>query len=45
MAAYAASKTAIVGLTRALTLEWAPEGILVNAIAPGVFPVSAAAEY
>ncbi len=33
--AYTATKTAIVGLTRALTNEWISEGISVNAIAPG----------
>lgn len=33
--AYTASKTAIMGLTRALTNEWIGEGINVNAIAPG----------
>lgn len=32
---YAASKSAIAGLTRALANEWAPLGINVNAIAPG----------
>lgn len=32
---YAASKHAIIGLTRALANEWAPHGVNVNAIAPG----------
>lgn len=32
---YAASKHALMGLTRALANEWAPLGINVNAIAPG----------
>jgi NAD(P)-dependent dehydrogenase (short-subunit alcohol dehydrogenase family) len=27
----------VAGLTRALAVEWAPHGIVVNAIAPGVF--------
>ena len=33
--AYAASKSAVAGLTRALANEWAAHGINVNAIAPG----------
>lgn len=32
---YAASKSAIAGLTKALANEWAPHGVNVNAIAPG----------
>lgn len=32
---YAASKSAVAGLTRALANEWAPLGVNVNAIAPG----------
>jgi len=37
VAAYSASKSAVAGLTRALAVEWAPYGVTVNAIAPGVF--------
>ena len=37
VAAYTASKSAVAGLTRALAVEWAPYGVTVNAIAPGVF--------
>jgi len=35
--AYTASKTGLLGLTRALAVEWAPRGINVNAIGPGYF--------
>lgn len=37
VSAYAASKAGIEGLTRALAADWAPDGIGVNAIAPGFF--------
>jgi NAD(P)-dependent dehydrogenase (short-subunit alcohol dehydrogenase family) len=37
VAAYATSKSAVLGLTRSLAVEWAPRGVNVNAIAPGVF--------
>lgn len=36
-AAYVASKTAVVGLTRELACQWATDGVRVNAIAPGYF--------
>ena len=38
MVLYTAAKTALVGFTRAQALEWAPYGVQVNAIAPGIFP-------
>jgi NAD(P)-dependent dehydrogenase (short-subunit alcohol dehydrogenase family) len=37
VAAYAASKAAVASLTRSLAVEWSKRGVLVNAIAPGVF--------
>lgn len=36
-AAYVASKTGLVGLARALGVEWAPYGINVNVLSPGYF--------
>jgi len=38
VAAYAAAKNAVLGLTRSLANEWAKFGIRTNAIAPGFFP-------
>jgi NAD(P)-dependent dehydrogenase (short-subunit alcohol dehydrogenase family) len=35
MAAYNASKAAVLGLTRSLSMEWAADGINVNAVCPG----------
>jgi NAD(P)-dependent dehydrogenase (short-subunit alcohol dehydrogenase family) len=37
VAAYAASKSAVLSLTRSLAVEWAQSGVNVNAICPGVF--------
>lgn len=37
-APYYASKGAVINLTRALAIEWAPHKINVNSIAPGFFP-------
>ena len=37
VAAYAASKAGVAGLTRSLAVEWGSRGVNVNAIAPGVF--------
>ena len=45
MAVYAAAKTALAGLTRALAIEWAPVGIRVNAVAPGIVPDPAVPDF
>lgn len=37
VAAYGASKSGLASLTRTLAVEWAPHGVCVNAIMPGVF--------
>lgn len=37
VASYAASKAGVAALTRSLAVEWSRHGVLVNAIAPGVF--------
>ncbi|HVN64570.1 MAG TPA: SDR family oxidoreductase, partial [Candidatus Binataceae bacterium] len=41
LSAYVATKAALANLTRQLAVEWAPHGILVNAIAPGWIPTEA----
>lgn len=38
VAAYSASKAAVLSLTKSLAIEWAHDGINVNAVVPGVFP-------
>lgn len=43
-AAYSASKAAVVGLTRALAVEWARDGLSVNAVAPGYLATDINAE-
>lgn len=37
VAAYGASKSGVPSLTKSLAVEWAPHGVCVNAIVPGVF--------
>ena len=44
VAAYAASKAGVAALTRSLAVEWSRDGVLTNAIAPGVFRTSMNAE-
>ena len=44
MAAYAASKGGLVSLTRAMALEFAPDGIRVNAVLPGAIDTPMLAE-
>jgi NAD(P)-dependent dehydrogenase (short-subunit alcohol dehydrogenase family) len=44
VAAYGASKSAVAALTKSLAIEWAPHGVCVNAICPGVFRTDLNAE-
>lgn len=44
-AAYSASKSGVLGLTRDLAAQWGSRGVRVNAILPGVFPTEATANY
>lgn len=43
--AYSSSKSAVIGMTRALAGEWARYGIRVNAIAPGYFATDLSGEF
>ncbi|MBT9332585.1 SDR family NAD(P)-dependent oxidoreductase [Paracidobacterium acidisoli] len=44
VAAYGASKAGVAALTRSLAIEWSKKGVMVNAIAPGVFRTALNAE-
>jgi 3-oxoacyl-[acyl-carrier protein] reductase len=41
LVSYVASKGAVIGFTRSLAREAGPEGIRINAVAPGAFPTAA----
>ena len=43
-APYSAAKAAVIGLTRQMTADYAPRGVRVNAIAPGLIATPATAE-
>ncbi len=42
--AYAASKSAVEGMTRSLAVEWSPRGVRVNCIAPGFIATAMSAK-
>jgi NAD(P)-dependent dehydrogenase (short-subunit alcohol dehydrogenase family) len=44
VAAYSASKAAVVSLTKSLAIEWALRGVCVNAVCPGIFRTDLNAE-
>ncbi len=45
VAAYSASKAAVIHLTRSLALEWARHNIRINALAPGYFPTEMTSDW
>ena len=38
MSTYGMAKAALMGLVRCLAIEWAPRGVRINAVAPGIVP-------